>query len=102
MLNKQRIEATDLGDAWYQTLFRILEEGSKFKIDRGSYAGQYRLEFDWVEIHIKRPSDRPLLPQIAEHHSIPNPVEDDYLDDYISYLMTGELKPGMPTDVIFE
>jgi len=93
-LNKQNIDATTLGDAWFQTLFRILEEGSKFKIDRGSYAGQYRLEFDWIEIHIKRPGNRPLLPQIAEHHSIPNPVEDDYLDDYISYLMTGELKDG--------
>jgi thymidylate synthase len=94
MLNLQRIEARDLGDAWFQTLFRLLEEGSKFKIDRGSYSGQQRLEFDWVEIHIKRPGDRPLLPQIESYHNIPNPVEDDYLDNYISYLMTGELKPG--------
>ncbi|MFW9871524.1 MAG: thymidylate synthase [Candidatus Thorarchaeota archaeon] len=93
VLNKQKIEARDLGDAWFQTLFRILEEGSKFKIDRGSYVGQYRLEFDWVEIHVKRPGDRPLLPQIEAHHNIPNPVADEYLDSYISYLMTGELKP---------
>jgi len=93
-LNKQSIVARDLGDAWFQTLFRILEEGSKFKIDRGSYAGQYRLEFDWIEVHIKRPGDIPILPQIEAHHGIPNPVKDDYLDDYIPYLMTGELKEG--------
>ncbi len=81
-------------DAWFQTLFRILEEGTVFKIDRGSYAGQKRLEFDWVTIHVKRPDVRPLLPQIEAHHNIPNPVSDDYLDEYLPYLMTGELKPG--------
>ena len=94
MLNLQHITARDLGDAWFQTLFKILEEGSVFKIDRGSYEGQRRLEFDWITVNIKYPGTRPLLPQIEPHHNIPNPVADDYLDDYLPYLMTGELKPG--------
>ena len=93
-MNLQHIEATTLSDAWFQTLFRILEEGSVFTIDRGSYAGQKRLEFDWVTIHIKHPSVRPLLPQIEAHHNIPNPVAEDYLDEYLPYLMTRELKDG--------
>jgi thymidylate synthase len=83
-----------LGDAWFQTLYRILEEGSVFKIDRGSYEGQKRLEFDWVTIQVKNPGTRPLLPQIESHYNIPNPVADDYLDEYLPYLMTGDLKPG--------
>jgi len=94
ILNKQHVEARDLSDAWFQTLFRVLEEGSVFKIDRGSYAGQKRLEFDWVEIHINRPGDRPLLPQIPDQYNIPNPVADQYLDEYMPYLMTGYLEPG--------
>jgi thymidylate synthase len=94
LLNTQEIKARDLGDAWFQTLFRMLEEGSVFKIDRGSYAGQKRLEFDWVRVHIVNPGTRPLLPQIEAHHNIPNPVADDYLDDYLPYLMTGSMKPG--------
>lgn len=94
MLNLQYIKATNLGDAWYQTLFRMLEEGTVFTIDRGSYAGQKRLEFDWITIHVQNPATRPLLPQIEPHHNIPNPVADDYLNDYLPYLMTGELKPG--------
>jgi len=93
-MNIQFISARDLQDAWFQTLYRILEEGSVFKIDRGSYEGQKRLEFDWVTIHIKNPGTRPLLPQIEPHYNIPNPVADDYLDEYLPYLMTGELKPG--------
>jgi len=93
-LNLQFIEARDLGDAWFQTLYRILEHGSVFKIDRGSYAGQKRLEFDWVNIRVKNPGARPLLPQIESHYNIPNPVADDYLDEYLPYLMTGDLKTG--------
>jgi len=94
LLNLQYIKARDLGDAWFQSLFRMLEEGSIFKIDRGSYAGQKRLEFDWITIHIQHSGTRPLLPQIESHFGIPNPVADDYLDDYLPYLMTAELKEG--------
>ena len=70
----------------------MLEEGSVFKIDRGSYAGQKRLEFDWITVHVKTPGVRPLLPQVGESYGVPNPVADDYLDDYLPYLMTAELK----------
>jgi thymidylate synthase len=93
-MNAQFISARDLPDAWFQTLYRILEEGTVYKIDRGSYEGQKRLEFDWITIQIRNPGVRPLLPQIESHYSIPNPVSDDYLDSYVPYLMTGELKPG--------
>jgi thymidylate synthase len=93
-MNIQHITARDLPDAWFQTLYKILEEGTVFKIDRGSYAGQKRLEFDWITVHIKNPGVRPLLPHIEPHYNIPNPVADDYLDEYLPYLMTGELKPG--------
>lgn len=91
-LNLQYIKATSLEDAWFQTLFKMLEEGTVFKIDRGSYAGQKRLEFDWITVHVQRPDVRPLLPHIEAHHNIPNPVADEYLDDYLPYLMTGALK----------
>jgi len=94
LLNYQFIKARDLGDAWFQTLYRMLEEGSVFKIDRGSYAGQKRLEFDFVVVQISNPGNRPLLPQIESHYNIPNPVADDYLDEYMPYLMTDHIKAG--------
>ena len=52
------------------------------------------MEFDFIAVEIEHPGTRPLLPQIEAHHAIPNPVADDYLDDYISYLMTGEVAEG--------
>jgi thymidylate synthase len=94
MLNYQYIKARDLGDAWFQTLFGMLEHGSVFTIDRGSYAGQKRLEFDYITVEIEHPNTRPLLPMIESHFNIPNPVAEDYLDDYLPYLMTAELKEG--------
>ena len=94
MLKTVHIEATSLSDAWFQTLYKCVEEGREFIIDRGSFMGQKRLEFDYVTIHIKNPGTIPLLPQVSPAYGFPNPVEDDYLDDYLPYLMTGEEKEG--------
>lgn len=93
-MNLEFIEARDLPDAWFQCVSRILEVGKKYIIDRGSYEGQERLEFDYVTVHIKYPGVRPLLPDIPPHLGIPNPVADGYLEEYLPYLMTSIRQPG--------
>jgi thymidylate synthase len=88
------IEATTLADAWFQTVYKCLEIGRDFIIDKGSYEGQKRLEFDYITIHIKQPGERPLLPKLPTQYNLPDPVSEEYLADYVPYLMTGELKKG--------
>jgi thymidylate synthase len=88
------IDATTLPDAWFQVVYRCIEMCRDFIIDKGSYAGEKRLEFDYITVHIKQPGARPLLPQIPGQYNLPNPVSEDYLNDYLTYLMTGEAKPG--------
>lgn len=88
------IEATTLPDAWYQALYKCVEVGRKFVIDKGSYEGQERLEFDYITIRIKYPHVLPLLPEIPSHYNIPNPVDLEFLDDYLPYLLTGAVKDG--------
>ena len=88
------IEARDLPDAWFQCVYQILESGRTYVIERGSYKGQKRLEFDYITIHIKYPGTRSLLPDIPPALGIPNPVADDYLDQYLPYLMTSAKKEG--------
>jgi len=88
------IEARDLPDAWFQCVYQILDEGRTYTIDRGSFQGQKRLEFDYVTVHIKFPGTRPLLPDIPPSLGIPNPVADDYLDQYLPYLMTSVKREG--------
>lgn len=82
------IEARDLQDAWFQSISRILDDGVEYKIDRGSYEGQKRREFDYVTVHIKHPGTRPLVPEIPAHLGIPAPVSMEYVEDYLPYLMT--------------
>ena len=88
------IEARDLPDAWFQCVYQILEKGRTYTIDRGSFKGQKRLEFDYVTVHIRFPGTRPLLPDIPPTLGIPNPVAEDYLDQYLPYLMTSAKKEG--------
>jgi thymidylate synthase len=93
MLNIISIEARDMPDAWFQCVYSIIGKGYRYKIDRGSYEGQERLEFDYITVHIKHPGIRPLLPDIPPALGIPNPVADGYLEEYLPYLMTSEKQP---------
>jgi len=93
-MNIEFIKARDLPDAWFQCVYRVLEVGKEYIIDRGSYEGQKRLEFDHVTVHIKYPGTRPLLPDIPPQLGIPNPVKEGYLEEYLPYLMTSAKKEG--------
>ena len=96
-----KVTARDLPDLWFQAVHDILDNGRKFTIDRGSYAGQTRLEYDYFIGHVKYPGTQPLLPDIPPSCNIPNPVEHDYLygggeyeRSYIEYLMSPHKEPG--------
>ncbi len=100
-MNIHKIVARDLPDLWFQAVHDIIENGRKFTIDRGSYAGQTRLEYDFFTGHLKFPGTQPLLPDIPPSVGIPNPVEEAYIyggegyeRSYIEYLMTGHKEPG--------
>ena len=82
------IEAFDLDDAWFQCLSSIIDNGVVYKITRGSYEGQRRLEFDLACVHVKKPSHQ-IIPLIPEGMSIPAPTDMDYIQGYLSYLLTG-------------
>jgi len=100
-MNIHTIAARDLPDLWFQAVHDILEKGGRFQIDRGSYAGQTRLEYDFFMGHVKFPGTKPLIPDIPPSCGIPNPVEENYIyggegydRSYIEYLMTGHKEPG--------
>ncbi len=87
-LNPVFIDAFDLDDAWFQSLNTILEKGHVYTITRGSYQGQRRLEFDFCVIRVKNPAHQ-IIPIIPEGMSIPAPTDMDYIQGYLSYLLTG-------------
>jgi thymidylate synthase len=96
-MNLEIIEATTIPDAWFSCVSRIFDSGFKYEIQRGSYVGETRLEFDWITILIKHPYAEPydlMLPEIPAHLNIPNPVAYGYVEQYIPYLMTNAKKEG--------
>lgn len=82
------IDAFDLDDAWFQALSTILDKGHIYTITRGSYAGQKRLEFDFVSLRVRKPAHQ-IIPIIPEGMNIPAPTDMDYIQGYLSYLLTG-------------
>ena len=91
------IEATTISDAWFQAVYNVLDFGRRFVIDKGSYAGQTRLEYDYFTCHILKPMMPDILPVMPAGCSIPAPVDHDYVyggpaykRSYIEYIMTAE------------
>jgi thymidylate synthase len=93
-MNITTIQARDIPDAWFQCVYEIIDKGHRYQIDRGSFQGQERLEFDYITIQIKYPGTRPLIPDIPEALCIPNPVAEGYIESYLPYLMTAEKQPN--------
>ena len=93
-MNITTIHARDIPDAWFQCVYEIIDKGHRYQIDRGSFKGQERLEFDYITVQIKYPGTRPLIPDIPEALCIPNPVADGYIESYLPYLMTAEKQPN--------
>jgi thymidylate synthase len=101
LINTTFIKARDLPDLWFQAIHDILDNGRRFVVNRGSYEGQTRLEYDYFIGHVKYPGTRPLIPDIPPSCGIPNPVDEGYIyggegyeRSYVEYLMTSEKAKG--------
>ncbi len=80
------IKARDLPEAWFLCLRKTLEKGYQYTIDRGSWEGHQRKELDYVVVRIENPGRRPIIPDVKA--GIPCPTSMDYVENYMSYLMT--------------
>ncbi len=82
------IDARDLSEAWFLCLRRVLADGYKYRIERGSYAGQYRKELDMAIVQVRNPGTRPLVPNVPP--GVPAPSTMEYVESYLPYLMTAQ------------
>jgi len=86
------IEARDLSEAWFLCLGKTLTEGHDYKVERGSYVGQYRKELDFVTVQVRYPGTRPLVPDVPQ--GVPPPTSMEYIESYLPYLMTSHKAEG--------
>jgi len=96
-LNPISISATTIPDAWFQALRTLLDKGNRYITERGSFEGEQRIEFDHITLHIKYPFQEPynlMLPDIPLSIGIPSPISMEYLEYYLPYVLTPEIKIG--------
>jgi len=86
------IEARDLSEAWFLCLRETLTTGREYRIDRGSYAGQRRMELELVTVQVAYPGTRPLVPDVPP--GVPPPSTMEYVESYLPYLMTAHKAEG--------
>ncbi len=86
------IEARDLSEAWFLCLQKTMASGYEYKIDRGSYAGQHRKELGLINVRVKNPGTRPLIPDVPP--GVPPPSTMEYVESYLPYLMTSQRAEG--------
>lgn len=82
------IEARDLSEAFFLCCREVLASGYEYVIDKGSFEGQRRKEFDFITLQVKQPSTRPLAPDVPL--GVPSPTNDAAIETYMSYLITPE------------
>jgi len=88
------IQARDLPDAWFQCVYNLFEKGHEYTIERGSFVGHQRLEYDYIVIHILHPGTRPLIPDIPPGVGVPPPTSMDYVEQYLEKLITSIKAPN--------
>ena len=91
-MNITFIEARDIPDAWFQCIYQIMEVGREYVIDRGSYEGQTRREFEFAVVKITHPEARPMVPTMPEGSNLPPPTDMEFINSYMEKLVCGYAK----------
>jgi len=92
----QFVQATSIDDAHFKLIRTLFYSGRIYIIDRGSYEGHKRLEFDHVTLHITYPETRPLAPTMPT--GVPPVTDDKTIEKYfMNYLMD----PGLAKNEIY-
>lgn len=86
------IVARDLPEAWFLSLRQVLTYGHTYTVSRGSGVDTRRRELDLAVIQVLRPGGRPLVPDTPQ--GVPPPTSIDYVEEYLSYIVTEEKAPG--------
>jgi thymidylate synthase len=87
-------------EVWFQLLCDLCESGRIYKIDEGSYKGDFRLEFDFVMGEVLEPvryteSGVRLPLAVTAPEGCPVPTIDESIEDYFTnYLMDGNKEPN--------
>ena len=91
------VKATTINDAWHQAVYLCWRHGIDHKIDKGSYEGQVRRQFDFFACEIACPETRPLAIQFPETMKVPPPNNDEQINDYAANYLLSDVTSAKET-----
>ncbi|MEM2899577.1 MAG: thymidylate synthase [Thermoplasmata archaeon] len=108
-LKVEFVEGTTINDVWFKLMVKLLTEPHReYIVEDGSFAGDTRLEFDFVVVRITNPSGsypgydpsnlRRLLPELPPN--VAPPIDEKMLWDYFSSYMLGNCIHGKEDKII--
>ena len=86
-LNILTLKCYDINDAWFTAVRSALERGKWRKVTDGSFKGTRRRELDYLTLQVSYPGVRPLSVQLSPGCPVPAPVDSDFIDRYLDYLI---------------
>ena len=92
------ISANTIDEAWFCAIRGLLTKFDKdlpdykheYTIDKGSWAGSKRVEYDHITIVINYPSTRPLSPVVPE--GVTPPTTEDKIEEYFNRYLLSDIK----------
>ena len=85
------VSASNIEDAWRQTMWLCVRNGHDYTVQRGSYVGQVRRQLASLSITIDEPGRRPLAVSLPEHLGFAPPTDEERIEEYFyNYLYSGE------------
>lgn len=79
------LKVRDLPEAWKRGLWYFLDKGRIVFVDEGSFKGHYRLQADFLVIHVIYPGTEPMIPDVPP--GVPVPADYQEASDYVAQLM---------------
>lgn len=89
------ISASDLGEAWFESLRACFSQvhAKKYVIEKGSFEGHTRYQLMSLTLQISFPETRPLSPIVPI--GVEPPSTDDYIEQYFGeYIMNPDKAPN--------
>ena len=81
------IKAKSLSEAWFNILYHLPECVYKQNIDRGSFAGGFRLQLPWLSLEVEQ-YEIDTIPIMPEGRQLEPPTTREYVEKYaLDYLL---------------
>lgn len=90
-----QVGGKNLSETWFRCCRYLMGTNPgvyEYTIDKGSFEGTKRREFDFITLTIENPGERPLAPSVPL--GVSPPTNDQYIEEYLAYLMTEEKQPN--------